>query len=63
MNSEDDIPESHWKVEGENAPSSTTTWPWELLAKRKAALGRGESRALPLVEISGRLRACRAGRR
>jgi hypothetical protein len=50
------------RVEGENGQWDALAWPWELLAKRKTALEHGESRALPLDEVAGRLRARRAAR-
>jgi hypothetical protein len=50
------------RVEGENGQWDAISWPWELLEKRKAALERGESRAIPLEEVAGRLRARRAAR-
>ncbi len=50
------------RLEGENGRWDDIAWPWELLEKRKAALERGESRAISLEEFAGRLRARRAAR-
>lgn len=50
------------RVEGENGQWDSIAWPWELLEKRKAALERGESSAIPLEEVASRLRARRAAR-
>jgi hypothetical protein len=50
------------RVEGESGQWEAIPWPWELLGKRKAALERGESSAIPLEEVASRLRARRAAR-
>jgi hypothetical protein len=50
------------RIEGENGQWDGIAWPWELLEKRKAALEKGESRAIPLEEVADRLRARRAAR-
>ena len=50
------------RVEGESGQWDAIAWPWELLEKRKAALERGESNAVPLDEVASRLRARRAAR-
>ena len=50
------------RVEGENGQWDAIALPWELLEKRKAALEKGESRAIPLEEVADSLRARRAAR-